>query len=665
MSEFISFLVGVLIISLLAMWYRLGFYRHRNGFMQFVKYVMVPVTLIGGWTFYFIAYRSEHEQLLSSMFLAVFSAARFFVLENDINEIQSFVKGNPLLLLLFSMIGTSAVFISLSILLQIFGKRLITKSKIWMDRSEETHVFFGVNMASLSLSKDLLRNNKSRLVIFVKKMDENDDISLYHEVEEAGAFLISRESVLENIELEKEESIIHSHKEGSIHLHNDNFKRQNIRELGLVSKVLNHTTHLYFLSAEEVRNLDKAHSVLTEINLLSPGKPVTLHIRTTSSELEDAFHQSHSVLSPNVKINLINLSEIASRQLISQFNPVDWLGKDTQKAVTTAGFTVLLVGLGQSGSAVLKKLVEYGQFPGSEFKAIVVDKDMATKKGRFEVCFPGLLSNYKIEFAETEPGRTAFYDLIKQQENKLDYIVLTLGNDDINIQTAIDIQQFLLKSTGKRIRIIAQVKDNNNYNLLFDPSKQAGLSIFGREKDIFTENIVVRGDMEKAAKKIHEYYNSKKERAQERQSWSELSIMKKLSNNSAANHIHTKLTLAGLTVEDVKKFETTEDFVNYLGSERFENLAKEEHLRWNALHFANGWNTWNLDEIPESAASNKDELRKLHACLVSWEELTTVKERFKEDYYAYDYVNVSNIFELVKNSVYNENYHNAGQAGTF
>jgi hypothetical protein len=291
----------------------------------------------------------------------------------------------------------------------------------------------------------------------------------------------------------------------------------------------------------------------------------------------------------------------------------------------------------------------------------MVDKEMKTKKGRFEACFPGLLSNYNIEFVETEPGRTSFYDLIKQQANKLDYIILTLGNDDLNIQTATDLQQFLLRSTTKRIRIIAQVKDDTNYNLLFNPAKQVVLSIFGREKDIFTENIIVRGDMEKTAKKIHEYYNSKKEEGPKQQSWHELSVIKQLSNISAANHIYTKLTLSGLTAEDVKQFETIEDFVNYLGSERFENLAREEHLRWNALHFANGWNTWYLGEIPGDAKSNKDEVRKLHACLVNWEDLTTVKERFREDYYAYDHENVSNIFELIKTGVYNERHHTAGQ----
>ncbi|MCX6252526.1 MAG: hypothetical protein NTX61_17465 [Bacteroidetes bacterium] len=646
-------LIISLYISLQILIFFMRYKNRPNGFMHFMKYVLVPLTIAGGWTMYFIGYcRCEPEQIMTNGLLAVFSTARLFILGNDLIEIHPCVETDHLFMLWFSVFGASAAFISASILIHLFGKKLITWCKIRMDRSGETHIFFGVNMASLSLAKDLLKNKKSRLVIFVQKMDRNEDDSLYNEVEESGAFLISRESVMESLELEKEESILHTHKGGSDYIRSDDPSPRNLKKLGLISKVLNRTTHLYFLSGREEWNLGKSRSVLDEINSLSPGKPVTLHIRTTSPELEDVFHQSLPRLSPNVKINLINLSEIVSRQLICKFNPVDWIDKDIQKAAASKDFTVFVVGFGQTGSAVLKKLLEYGQFSGSEFNAVVVDKDLQTKKGRFEVCFPGLLSNYNIEFAETGPGRSAFYNLVKQHINKLDYLLLTMGNDYLNIQTATDIQQFLLKSTGKRIRILAQVKDNKNYDMLFETSKQVSVSIFGREKDIFTENIVVRGNLEKAARKIHDYYNSKKEDGSKRQSWSELSVIKQLSNISAANHIYTKLTLAGLTVDDVKQFATTEDFVNFLGHDRMENLAKEEHLRWNALHFANGWNTWELNEIPGNATSNKDEVRKLHACLVSWEDLTHVKERFKEDYYAYDYENVSNIFELIRDGIY-------------
>ncbi len=658
MNDYCSLLLLVLIISGLILCYRMVFYHRRNGFMQFMKFILVPLTAIGGWIIYFIGYYGfGHEQILSSALLAVFSTARLFILGNDLIEIHSYVKGNHLFMLWFSSIAATAAFISASILLHLFGKRLITWCKIWIDRSEETHIFFAVNLSSLSLAKDLLKNNKSRLVLFFDKMDKNENSSLFHEAEEAGAFLISSESVLESLELENEESIVHSPKEETGHIHHDDSKRIYLNKYGLRGKIISRTVHLYFLSTREEWNLGMARTVLGEINSLSPGKPVNLHIRTSSAELEGLFHQSLSGLSAAATTNLINLPEIASRQLISKFNPVNWITKDTQQALASEGFTAMVIGFGQTGRAVLKKLIEFGHFPGVEFNAIVVDKDIQQKIGRFEACFPGLFPNYNIEFVETGPGREEFYHLIKQHANKLDYIVLTLGDDSLNINTATDIQQFLLKLTGKRILIIAQVKDDTNYNLLFDLSMQVGIAIFGRGKDIFTENIIVRGEMEKTAKKIHDYYNLKMDEGKKRRSWSELSLIKQVSNISAANHIYTKLTLSGITVDDVKQFATSTEFVNFLGKERIMNLAKVEHLRWNAVHFSNGWNTWELSETPENATCNNDKMRKLHACLVAWEDLIPVSERFKEDYYKYDKENVINIFELIKNGVYNENCH--------
>jgi hypothetical protein len=312
----------------------------------------------------------------------------------------------------------------------------------------------------------------------------------------------------------------------------------------------------------------------------------------------------------------------------------------------------MVVGFDNTGVSALKKLIEYGQFEGSDFKAIVTDNHLAVKKGRIEACFPGLISNYPIQFVEAEPGSGDFFDLIKNHQNQLDFVVIVHGSDEQNIRLANDLQQYLIKAATKQIKIIAQVRDNDNYNLLFDASKKVSISVFGREKDIFTEKIVVQQHLEKAAKRIHEYYNSKLAVGRKRQNWEELSLIKQLSNISATNHIFTKLVLAGLTVEYVKKFNSAKEFENFLGPKRMEHLAKAEHLRWNALHFANGWNTWLLDEIPSDSNINKDEERKLHACLVSWESLAPVIGRFNEDYYAYDYENVVNIFDLIRDGIY-------------
>ena len=57
---------------------------------------------------------------------------------------------------------------------------------------------------------------------------------------------------------------------------------------------------------------------------------------------------------------------------------------------------------------------------------------------------------------------------------------------------------------------------------------------------------------------------------------------------------------------------------------------------------------WHLSDIPDFVSVNKDEKHKKHACLVDWEELKKVEERFGEPYRKYDRDSVRNIWELAK-----------------
>ncbi len=656
----IGFYLGGGYIFLLLILYFLFFSRRRSGFIQFVKYIMVPFTVIGGGIVYFIGYQfipGEHSvnRIITDVFLALFSTARLFILGNDLVEIHHYVEDNHAFMFWFSIIGASAAFISASIILNLFGKRLITRMRLYFDSSLENYIFFGINKASLSLAQDLKKRKPDRLVIFIDKLDKDEDPELYHKIKESGALIISSESIWESIQVEKEESIIKLHEDKNNSIGTELHQQINLRKLRLIRKVLNRQTHLFFLTEREESNVCMARSIINEIGTLKIKHSINIHIRTTTGELDDLLHENLPILSQQLVINWINRSEIAARQLVCKYNPIDWVEKDAEKALVKSDFNILILGFDQTGRSVLRKLVEYGQFPGSRFRAIIIDQDIQVKKGRFENNYPGILSNFEVSFHELQIGKSDFFELVKQYRGSLDYIVVCLGNDKTNLHTAVDLQQMLLKDTEKKIRIITQIKDNENYDNLFSTSKPVNISIFGREKDIFTESIIVRGEIERTARQIHEYYNSLKPEESKKQLWSGLSRIKQLSNISAADHIYTKLALTGLTVNDIRQITNEDEFVGYLGKERMENLAKGEHLRWNALYFTNSWSTWALNQIPEDEESNKNDIRKLHACLVSWDELSKVKERFKEDYYQYDYENVIHIYDLIQKGIYTEN----------
>jgi len=636
--------------------YNFFFYRKGKGFMKFIKFPFAFLTILAGLFVYYVGYSKFNllEIQFKNVLLAIFSTCRLFILGNDLVEISEDVKSCPVFELWFGIVAVSAALISFSVLFNLFGKQLITRYKIRWNSAVTNFIFFGVNDASVSLTEDLYKTGTEGLKVLVKEMDLNENESLYERAEKTSAFLIDCGSLLDKLSLKNEESSIQAHSKESVQ-HGKIFVKQNyLKRLKLQRKVTSRESHLFFLTVNEDCNVRVAISVINELNQsdIEIKEKIVFYIRTLSEDMENLYYESFPSHSSKIAIRFLNDADIAARQLIKSHCPVDWIEKDKTKGVATSDFNVLVVGFGQTGISALKNLIEFGQFIDSKFKAVAIDKAMNSIAGSFANRYPGLVSNYNIELVETTVGHTYFYDLIKKRLNELDYIIIALGSDALNVQTAYDIQFMVKKISKKSLKILVRLNDNFCYDNLFRNDGHVSVEVFGREKDVFTEEIVIRRSLEESAEKIHYFYNLTKDE-DKRQSWDQLTRIKQLSNISVAAHIHTKLVLMGMSIERVKQFETIDQFVVELGVKRLEVLAQTEHLRWNAHLFANGWDTYPLNEIPDGEP-NKDEVRKLHACLVSWIELKKVNKRFNDDYYKYDRENVTGIFELVKKNIYDE-----------
>jgi hypothetical protein len=151
-------------------------------------------------------------------------------------------------------------------------------------------------------------------------------------------------------------------------------------------------------------------------------------------------------------------------------------------------------------------------------------------------------------------------------------------------------------------------------------------------------------------KKVHHNYCELESNKKYACPWEKLNRIQMESNISCAEHLYTKLELSGLTVEQVLALKDEKEFLSLLNEKRLENLAKGEHLHWNALYFSNGWNTWLLEDIEAPVEKNKDNIRKLHSCLVSWDNINLVNAFFSQklsspvNYYESDFDTVRSIF---------------------
>ena len=76
---------------------------------------------------------------------------------------------------------------------------------------------------------------------------------------------------------------------------------------------------------------------------------------------------------------------------------------------------------------------------------------------------------------------------------------------------------------------------------------------------------------------------------------------------------------------------TKTKYGTHLTPEEIVTWGKVEHKRWNAFHILNGWDTLNIPQGYEGTIK-KDPVRKLHPCLVSWDELDTVSKQNNHNY---------------------------------
>jgi len=658
-----------LYVLLLVVAYFVFFQKKKDGFQQFVKTVLFTCTVLGGVVVYYIGYHVNEPDLsfVVKGFLALFSTARLFILGNDLVEVHEHVNAN--FYLWFSVFSVSAALISTSILVNLVGKNLKLWLRVVFSSSNWVYIFLGLNEAGYSLAKDIKRKNAKSLVVFVKNVSPNEDISLESSLEGVGALVMSSTSFFGSLNLHHEEFLFQPNLQST---HVGHIKSLNLKGNGLKLKIKKCPTHLFVLTENEDLNFHLSQILIKDLKGLKLKIKVDIHIRTFSKNMSEIYDDILMHDKDIVRYHLHNQSYIAAAQLVSDNLPIKWILKNDpeciQDACVNRDFTLAIVGFGFTGSAAFRKFYEHGRFVRSNFRAILLDQSMKEREGEFINRFNGMFTDLKdyLEFHELKANTLEFYALLNEKAAELDYIVVSLGNDELNIKVAHDIQHVMnkVKST---YRIFVQVSDSRFYKRnVTNPDDT--IRVFGREKDIFTEEIIVKGYIERIAKQIHEHYNANAP-MNKRIDWDNLTEFTKQSNISAAEHVITKMLLGGFEnstiettnqsdfdiVKQLRQFTSYTELEQVLGEAKVLNLGITEHLRWNAFHYANGWTTWSLDKIPEGSTKSKDELKKIHACLVDWTELKKVSKRYNEDFEKYDLDGMSVLFKNAQAGLYDLN----------
>ena len=331
--------------------------------------------------------------------------------------------------------------------------------------------------------------------------------------------------------------------------------------------------------------------------------------------------------------------------MLLQKYPLSKVVEFDDNGLAKADVEVLLVGFGPMGQEVLKKVIANGQFEGSTFHAHVFDPGCGSVDGFYRRRYAAMLQNYDITFHPHTGRSVQICDFLEEHAKTLTYVVISVGNLKKGSEIAYAIMDFMTKA-GRELPIYQCCNDSVVCHRSHNESEYASLH---------DADILFGGTMDDLAMRINHYYNDPA--GLPRDQWMACDYFSRMSCRASADFLSGYL---GRLCEDHSK-ELTE--------EKLENMAKTEHLRWNAFHFSMGYvrmsdETWEeranqfRKEVAVGGVGNirisKDAANKQHACLVTWDELDELSEKENEvtgksvDYKQMDRDNVKVVLKLLE-----------------
>ena len=611
----------------------------------------------------------------------------------------------------------------------VFGRKLLNRVAARIMPLSCKNLIWGYSEGAFELAKDMILNTEKDEPIFLL----DDDIEFDSEKESRIFDRLSNESILAFST--HYENLSKSSLDFNASIFSWYYWRRKLTT-GRYFKAYRH----YFITENQDFNVKYALLILNQLYFQKNKLKGKTHIFVrTEQEGIDVFFQEklNDGLSDYVEVHIFNQSDITARQfaaehpildLTDRVNPITgekWLTINHESLHVDGEINILLLGLGWTGYEMLKKLVSDSQFIGDyKTNIVVVDNDYKQYHGRYQfvvqeaakfgvnICINPLVwldDKHKIchqwlngEKCSREEGLEEksihqanshlFYEWLSFVSNndnvvnilRFNRIIVALGSDELNINTALQITNFrnhyfgakeTIDSTLMPEPIFAHVRDKEAYSYYeesigktIDPP----IRIFGGLKSIYNAKTLVEEKMDRIAKLVNYVYSQYMidvltneqltealQNGNAEKEWAKCTIFDQDSSRAVAMNIDNILRIAG----NIDRLRKMLDEPLYI-----ERLSELEHKRWNAFHYMRGIGSWKIDEVQEARDRNGKVKAKgklffngalvRHICLVGYEELDAATRRVNilgntsEDYKASDKRIIRHfpIFYQIKNS---------------
>lgn len=514
------------------------------------------------------------------------------------------------------------------------GYMNILKYKLFR-HSKTLYYFSELNTHALELAKSISSHDKKALIVFYG-MDSAEDFS--EELSEHGFLLLPYSF----------EQII---------------------------KKPSHRLFYFMIKTDESENLSEALHIISLYKEKYPSYSGFEKINITIfSQAKEAEYILNATDKKDITVHLVKARQQIANNLVFHYPLYDAPGwKETKK------LSVLIVGAGDLGQAVLKNVIWCSQF-GADYKTEinVIDKDCEHIESQLQHECPEFFNpkwNIKLNFYNADVSTASFDAVLKENCRDTNYAVVCLGDDETSINTALFLRSFFIFSDEQFSRepfIAVRISDAEKavsikeltainreklsikgWDIYATKSENYNLIPFASDSELYTYESVVANELDALALNAHAAYQNMFSKGeipakQIRQTFNYSEIDKK-SNISNVLHIKYKLHFLGF---DIKKKELAsaqelqnaqkciEELHGMLNDEqKMEYLGRMEHDRWLAFQISQGWRSASINQAQvysKKTGNHKHARAKLHPCICSWEELDKIISVFDPNLKEYD-----------------------------
>lgn len=590
--------------------------------------ILLATATLGGLLLYGYGFAMTLDNPFLATIRALLAVCGMFVGKNELSAIAS-APGmhHDLLVFLFWMIHTFALYTTASAAITTIGAEALKKLRLLLSRRGDLVLIFGNNLKGFAIGTEYGKMEHTSVVYVASA----PGAAYQAEIAKSGAALRI---------------------DGAALSPNQAF----LRSLG-ISANTERNIYLYALDEDHGLDLNYALKFLEALNEMGVDSKKT-HV--TLPGTEDALVSCLQTDKNNKRYGFVNIFEEAERMarvMVKKCPPWQSISFD-ENGKATENFEALIIGFGRMGQAVLKSLVMNGQFEGSHFHAVVASRDCKETSGYIRKECPEMFTEYDIDFMDADGRSTEIFEYIEKNISVLKYVAICVGDGKTANEIKDQLMSYAEKHGANPKVVICSPTSVRTQESLHEPAD---------EWTLYSLEALDNYQLDRRAMILNYSYvknsSTPEEEDQPWHAWLECDSFGRKSSRASADFFDAMITAAHSTEEEILKDGWE------LSEEQQENLGRTEHLRWCAFHHCMGFSCMSKEEFQARTEQYLKEKRELgagktrigknlagktHACLIPWEELDELSATENSitggsvDYKKMDVNNVLAIPELLK-----------------